>query len=645
MTTDSTRKMKKLPIRTGSFILLAVWSLVVGFSLALSIKQAYRSVLLQAESEANGHFNKDTVYRRWASQYGGVYVPLSVSTPASPYLAHVPERDITTPSGLKLTLVNPAYMTRQVQELSMEQYGVRGHLTSLDTLRPGNEPDDWERKALLAFNRGTKLVSSVETIEGAPYLRFMRPFITEESCLGCHGHQGYKTGDVRGGISVSVPLAGYYAQRSEQVVWFAVGHLFLYLFGSAGIWFGARLLRMREQENRLAWESLTLDEDRFRSLLALSRKQGEEEIEVVAFALEEAVRLTGSQVGYFHFYDETLQSIKLSWWSKNVEAQCKVAGMEKEYALEKAGVWADCLRQRRPVIHNEYQNLPENKVCPTGDFPILRHIAVPVFDEEQIVAIIGVGNKKAPYREDDITQLSLYASSVWKIVKSKQAETAIQQRDQELQATFDQAAVGVAHVGLDGRWLRVNGKLCDIVGYAAEELMELTFQDITHPEDLDTDLGYVQKVLAGELQTYSMEKRYIRKDRSLVWINLTVSLVHDASGAPRYFISIIEDIDERKQGEEELRKLYAELEQRVAERTAALTEKAEDLSRSQQALQYLLEDVNEAKKELETKITEIERMNRVFVHRELRMVELKEKIRELEKKQDGSDPSDPEGKA
>ncbi|MBU4119613.1 MAG: DUF3365 domain-containing protein [Proteobacteria bacterium] len=645
MTTDSTRKMKKLPIRTGSFILLAVWSLVVGFSLALSIKQAYRSVLLQAESEANGHFNKDTVYRRWASQYGGVYVPLSVSTPASPYLAHVPERDITTPSGLKLTLVNPAYMTRQVQELSMEQYGVRGHLTSLDTLRPGNEPDDWERKALLAFNRGTKLVSSVETIEGAPYLRFMRPFITEESCLGCHGHQGYKTGDVRGGISVSVPLAGYYAQRSEQVVWFAVGHLFLYLFGSAGIWFGARLLRMREQENRLAWESLTLDEDRFRSLLALSRKQGEEEIEVVAFALEEAVRLTGSQVGYFHFYDETLQSIKLSWWSKNVEAQCKVAGMEKEYALEKAGVWADCLRQRRPVIHNEYQNLPENKVCPTGDFPILRHIAVPVFDEEQIVAIIGVGNKKAPYREDDITQLSLYASSVWKIVKSKQAETAIQQRDQELQATFDQAAVGVAHVGLDGRWLRVNGKLCDIVGYAAEELMELTFQDITHPEDLDTDLGYVQKVLAGELQTYSMEKRYIRKDRSLVWINLTVSLVHDASGAPRYFISIIEDIDERKRGEEELRKLYAELEQRVAERTAALTEKAEDLSRSQQALQYLLEDVNEAKKELETKITEIERMNRVFVHRELRMVELKEKIRELEKKQDGSDPSDPEGKA
>jgi len=645
MKNDSNRKMKKLPIRSGALILLAAWSLVVAFSLALSIEQAHRSVLLQAESEANGHFNKDTVYRRWASLHGGVYVPLSASTPASPYLAHVPERDITTPSGRRLTLVNPAYMTRQVQELSLEQYGVRGRLTSLDALRPGNEPDDWERKALLAFNRGANLVSSVETIEGSQYLRFIRPFITEESCLNCHGHQGYKIGDVRGGISVSVPLAGYYAQRREQVVGFAVRHLFLYLFGSAGIWFGARLLRMREQENRLAWESLSLDEKRFRSLLELSRMQGESEEEVVAFALEEAVRLTGSQVGYFHFYDEALQSITLSWWSKNTEARCKMTGIEKECPLEQAGAWADCFRRRMPVIHNEYQDMSGNKVCPLGDFSILRHLGVPVFDEEQIVAAIGVGNKEAPYREDDITQLSLYASGVWKIVKNKQAETAIQQRDQELQATFDQAAVGVAHVGLDGRWLRVNGKLCDIVGYPAEELMALTFQDITHPDDLDADLGYVQKVLAGELQTYSMEKRYIRKDRSLVWINLTVSLVHDASGAPRYFISIVEDIDERKKGEEELRKLHAELEQRVAERTTALTEKAEDLSRSQQALQYLLEDVNEAKKELETKISEIERMNRVFVHRELRMVELKEKIRELEKKQHCADSSDPEGKA
>ena len=85
--------------------------------------------------------------------------------------------------------------------------------------------------------------------------------------------------------------------------------------------------------------------------------------------------------------------------------------------------------------------------------------------------------------------------------------------------------MGIAHVGADGRWLRVNDKLCAIVGYPREELLELTFQDITYPDDLETDLGYMRQVLSGEIPTYSTEKRYIRKDRSLVWINLTVSLL------------------------------------------------------------------------------------------------------------------------
>jgi PAS domain S-box-containing protein len=88
------------------------------------------------------------------------------------------------------------------------------------------------------------------------------------------------------------------------------------------------------------------------------------------------------------------------------------------------------------------------------------------------------------------------------------------------QATFDQAAVGIAHVGLDGRWLRVNDRMCAIVGYPREELLQLTFQDLTHPDDLEPDLHRVRQLLSGELHTYSMEKRYLRKDRSVVWGNL-----------------------------------------------------------------------------------------------------------------------------
>jgi PAS domain S-box-containing protein len=132
-------------------------------------------------------------------------------------------------------------------------------------------------------------------------------------------------------------------------------------------------------------------------------------------------------------------------------------------------------------------------------------------------------------------------------------EGRLLESEERFRATFEQAAVGMAHVGADGGWLRVNDRLCDIVGYPHEELLGLRFQDITHPEDLTADLDHLRRLLAGEVGTYSMEKRYFRKDGSLVWVNLTVSLVREASGEPRYLISVVEDIHERKLAEETLR--------------------------------------------------------------------------------------------
>jgi PAS domain S-box-containing protein len=129
----------------------------------------------------------------------------------------------------------------------------------------------------------------------------------------------------------------------------------------------------------------------------------------------------------------------------------------------------------------------------------------------------------------------------------------IEKTEKLFKDTFEQAAVGIAHVAPDGRWLRVNQRLSDIVGYTRHEMLSLNFQDITYPEDLDADLKHVAQLLSGEIDSYSMEKRYCHKDGSIVWINLTVSLVRDASGRPKYFISVIEDIAERKRAEKALR--------------------------------------------------------------------------------------------
>jgi diguanylate cyclase (GGDEF)-like protein/PAS domain S-box-containing protein len=137
-------------------------------------------------------------------------------------------------------------------------------------------------------------------------------------------------------------------------------------------------------------------------------------------------------------------------------------------------------------------------------------------------------------------------------------------------ATFEQAAVGIAHIGTDGKWLNVNRRCCEIVGYTKEELQELTFGDITHPDDLDADWALVRALLQGQRSTYSMEKRYFTKGSRLVWVNLTVSLVRRSDGDPDYFISVIEDITARKQIEAERNELIDALEERVRERTAEL---------------------------------------------------------------------------
>ncbi len=140
--------------------------------------------------------------------------------------------------------------------------------------------------------------------------------------------------------------------------------------------------------------------------------------------------------------------------------------------------------------------------------------------------------------------------------------------ESRFQATFEQAAVGIALVAPDGRWLRINRKLCDIVGYRPAELLTRTFQDITHPDDLSADLDQMQHMLSGEIETYSMEKRYLRKEGSTIWINLTVALVRTPAGEPDYFIAVIEDIQARKQAETALRESEANL--REANRLAGL---------------------------------------------------------------------------
>ncbi len=217
-----------------------LWTVVVCVSLGWNIVHERWATLEGARTQARVGFAKDVDYRRWNAEVGGVYAPAAVTKP-NEYL-RTPRRDVTTTDGTKLTLINPAYMTRQVHEIAARTSGVLGHITSLKLIRPQNAPDPWEKRALESFTAGNKEASSIELIKGTAHMRLMRPLITEQGCLACHQEQGYKVGDVRGGISVSVPMEPFRAIARAQIQVLSVAHGMLWLLGMLGLVFGSRRL-------------------------------------------------------------------------------------------------------------------------------------------------------------------------------------------------------------------------------------------------------------------------------------------------------------------------------------------------------------------------------------------------------------------
>jgi PAS domain S-box-containing protein len=234
--------------------------------LALGIKEVGRDTKDLVYSKAVTHFNKDQALRFWATEHGGVYVPVTEQTPSNPYLVNIFERDIETPAGKHLTLMNPAYVVRQINEWFHDLYGVNGHITSLKPLRPENAPDDWEQAALVAFEQGREEVSQFSSIEEKPFFRFMRPMIVKTGCLKCHGHQGYEEGDVRGGVSVSVPLTPLLAAQQRRTKTLVLTCALIWMIGLSGIGFGWRQIRRSDDERNRVQETLIDSQRRYQEL-------------------------------------------------------------------------------------------------------------------------------------------------------------------------------------------------------------------------------------------------------------------------------------------------------------------------------------------------------------------------------------------
>lgn len=307
-------------------------------------------------------------------------------------------------------------------------------------------------------------------------------------------------------------------------------------------------------ERKRAEEELRLDDQRIEALLKLNQMTDASLQEIASFAMEEAVRLTQSRIGYLAFANEDESVLTMYAWSRSAMRECGIEQKPLVYPVANTGLWGETVRQRKAIITNDYPAPnPLKKGFPKGHVNVQRHLGVPILDNNRIVIVAGVGDKGSDYNERDIKQLELLMSGMWRIVQKKQAEDALRHSEARFRTAFENASVGITLVSLEGIYLEVNEAFARILGYQPEDLIGKSVVDFTHPGDLDRRSSFLNDLISGRISSGEQERRLSHRDGSYVWVLIGVSVQRDSNGIPMYFISLVQDITERKKIEEELR--------------------------------------------------------------------------------------------
>ncbi len=293
--------------------------------------------------------------------------------------------------------------------------------------------------------------------------------------------------------------------------------------------------------------------------------------ELLVATLDLAEELTGSQIGFFHFVEDDQTTLSLQAWSTNTVAKmCTAEGAGSHYPIDQAGIWADCVRTGKPVVHNDYASAPGMKGLPSGHAPVVRELTVPVLRAGRVRAVLGVGNKPSDYDDADVADVSTLADLAWDIAARKRAEEALAVSEARYRGLFDTMMDGLVVVDMAGTLQEFNETYRNMLGYPADELRTKTYAELT-PERWHAEEA---KVVAEQIlpRGYSdvYEKEYRRKDGSVFPVELRTFLLRE-EGRPSAMWAIVRDVTERKRSELTNKHLYEEV-QREKDLLSALLE-------------------------------------------------------------------------
>ena len=278
--------------------------------------------------------------------------------------------------------------------------------------------------------------------------------------------------------------------------------------------------------------------------------------ELIEETLNEAEKLTGSLVGFYHFVDDDQVSLTLQGWSTRTKAEfCKAEGEGLHYAISEAGVWADCVREGKAVIHNDYASVPHRKGMPEGHAAIIRELVVPVFRGKKISAILGVGNKPSDYNERDIETISLIADLAWEIAERKNTELQLHASERAFRTLTENSPDVIVRYDRVGRRIYVNPEFERVNHLSAQQVLGKT------PVEASTELAPMASDFTEKLMRVmdsgiaaKIDLSWVKDGKSVCWYVRAVP-EFDTDGKVASALTIWSDISERKQAEDEVRRL------------------------------------------------------------------------------------------